>query len=740
MSMKKIFTLLAVLPVLGLGFINTASAQEPGSPPKVSIKVIPEFDSVKPGQTIAVAVEQTIEDHWHVYWKNPGDSGEATRIRWILPEGVTAGEIQWPIPERIAFGPLLNFGYNKQVSYLIDLNVPSDYKARTIQGTADVELLVCKDICIPETSQIKFEIPVAAPDATSAAVDAPYFTEIRKKIPETVAWQGMVEESNNALMLSFRADPEILPILSAAKSVEFYPEEWGLIQYPAPQEAKVENGQITLKIPRDTRPLSEVKEIKGVLVYQAADGTRKGFNVQTPVAALPNETVPASLAIDDDQAPAEYQPEDATAAQPAVVDEDTSLPKALLFAFLGGLILNLMPCVFPILSMKALSLVKMSEREQHQAVFSGIAYTLGVLACFALIAGVLIILQHAGENIGWGFQLQNPVVVLLLSYILFVVGLNLSGMFEFDLGFANIGGKLTRKKGYSGSFFTGALATVVATPCTAPFMGVALGYALLQPSAIALLIFLTLGFGLALPYLLLCIAPPLRKMLPRPGAWMETFRQFLAFPMFASAAWLLWVYGQQVEGYYTGLMALLGAVFIAMGIWMWKRAPQHQPARSFIRIISIAFMVVAVSIASISMAKIPASVTDVADNLTDAVPVQETIAFTPATLEKLLAGNDPVFVEMTASWCITCKVNEKIALTTEATRTLFKDHNVSYLQGDWTNQNPEITDFLKKYGRNGVPLYVFYGERDPTTHERPEAVVLPQLLTNGLVADLITNQ
>lgn len=732
MGMKNIFRFLALVPVLSFGLTFAAQAQTPDSPPKVQVRILPEFTSVKPGQTVALAVEQKIQDHWHVYWKNPGDSGEATRIRWILPEGVTAGDIQWPIPERIAFGPLLNFGYNKKATYLVDLNVPSNYAQDSIAVTADIELLVCSDICIPETKEIKIDIPVSKADAIPTATDAPLFADARAQIPETVAWQGMVEEANNALMLSFQADAEILPILSSAKAVEFYPEEWGLIQNPAPQTAKVENGQITLTIPRDTRPLTEVKEIKGMLVYETTDGVRKGFNVQTPLATLPVDNMAAAAtATDDDTAPAELPP---------TPGENTTLFQALLFALLGGLVLNLMPCVFPILSMKALSLVRMSDKQQHQAVFSGIAYTLGVMTSFALIAGCLILLQQAGQNIGWGFQLQNPVVVLLLSYLLFIVGLNLSGMFEFSGRIANIGQGLTHKKGYSSSFFTGTLATIVATPCTAPFMGIALGYALLQPPAVSLAIFLMLGFGLALPYLLLCILPPLRKMLPRPGEWMETFRQFLAFPMYASAAWLIWVYGQQVDGYYAGLMALLGAVFIAMAIWMWKRAPAHQPARSFIHFIAAVFMIVAVSIASISMAKMPIAVTQMEDGIEEAVVKHDTIPFSPKSFETLLAGKDPIFVEMTASWCITCKVNEKLALTTDATRKLFKDEKVTYIQGDWTNQNPEITNFLKSHGRNGVPLYVFYGSRDPTTNTRPEPVVLPQLLTNGLVADIVSNQ
>ena len=713
----------------------SAHADEPA---KVQNRVIPEFSSATPGQTLTLAIEQKMEDHWHVYWKNPGDSGESTRIRWILPDGVTAGETAWPLPERIAFGPLMNFGFNKKAIYLVDVNVPANYTAPTLPVTADIELLVCKDICIPETAQVKLDIPVAPSGAVPT--DEAYFKQARANIPQTVAWQGMVEEADNALMLSFRPDAEIVPELQSAKSISFFPDEWGLIQNPAPQKTSVENGQLTFNIPRDTRSLSEVKEIKGTIVVEKSDGTRTGFNVQTPIAALPQSAVPAALATDDDTAP-DVAPDTAAESDMSTMPgADTPLFQALLFAFFGGLILNLMPCVFPILSIKALSLVKMSDKEQRHAAMSGVAYTLGVLTCFAAIAGALIALQHAGQNIGWGFQLQNPIIVLLLSYVLFVVGLNLSGMFEFSGNLANVGQNLTRKNGYAGSFFTGALATIVATPCTAPFMGIALGYALLQPPIVALVIFLALGFGLALPYLLLTLFPPFRKILPRPGAWMETFRQFLAFPMFASAAWLVWVYGQQVDGYYAGLLALLGGVAIALGIWVWKRAPHHQPARSFVRGVAILFFISSISVATLSMAKMPVAIDGMsASNDTHALP-EMAAPFTPAAFETAISGKDPVFVEMTASWCITCKVNEKVALTTSETQKLFKDNNVVYLQGDWTNQNPQITDFLKSHGRNGVPLYVFYGERDPTTNQRPDPVVLPQLLTNGLVADIVTNQ
>ena len=722
--MKKFIALLSLLPLLAF---SPAHAQDAQSTAKhVQIQVIPEFSSVKPGQTIAIAIEEKIDDSWHVYWKNPGDSGEAIRINWTLPQGVTASDIQWPIPERIAFGPLLNFGYHSQVTFLSDLTVPAEYTGTEIPVTADIELLVCNDICIPETSKIDLKIPVNTNPAT--ATDSALFKEARSHIPETVAWQGMVEEANKNLMLSFRADPEILPLFSAAKKVEFFPEEWGLIQNPATQDAKVENGQITLKIPRDSRALSEVKEIKGLLVYESTDGTRKGFNVSTPIASMPTQNTIAPAAIVDTKPPAPTLP---------LPDNGSTLIQALFFAFLGGLVLNLMPCVFPVLSIKALSLIKLGDKEKSKAAFYGLSYTAGVLVCFGAIAGSLIFLQQAGEHIGWGFQLQNPILVLLLSYLLFLIGLNLSGFFEISGRIGNLGAGLTQKQGNVGTFFTGMLATIVATPCTAPFMGLALGYALLQPPAISLLIFMMLGLGLAMPYLLLCLFPPLRKMLPRPGAWMETFRQFLAFPMFASAAWLVWVYGQQVESYFGVLQALIGIVLLAFALWAWKRAPERKTARLFIRSIAVIGAIISILIASFSMQKMMHLETAITTKA-ETMPGEQ--AFSTKAFDTALSGKDPIFVDMTAAWCITCKVNEQVALATDATRKLFKDKNVVYFKGDWTNQNPEITDFLKTQNRNGVPLYVYYGPRDPTTNKRPDAVVLPQLLTPGLVQDTITNQ
>lgn len=704
------FSLLpAVLALVFTAFPGTAPAAPLNAPEYVATTIVPETTSVRPGDTLTLMVEQTIKPGWHTYWKNPGDSGEALTVTWTLPEGLSAGALQWPSPHRMPIGPLLNFGYSEKVRYLTDIAVPENYTGTSITLNADLAWLVCEEICIPETTKIDLSVPVT--QDTPVATDETAFKEARAAMPRTVAWPGMLEELDGSLMLSFTPDSEEVASLQGATDFAFFPEEWGLIQYAAPQTGGLEGNQIKLQLKRDTRALKDVPEIKGIITYVKADGTHEGVAVQVPIS----------------------QP-----AKTYKVTSDLTLPRALVFALLGGLILNLMPCVFPVLSIKALGLIRMSTHEQAHAVTHGIMYTLGILLSFAALAAVLISLQQAGAQIGWGFQLQNPVVVLLLSYLLFILGLNLAGFFEISGGgLTNVGSGLARKHGYSGSFFTGMLATIVATPCTAPAMGAAMGYALTQGPVTVIAISLALGFGLALPYLLLTCIPPLRKALPKPGHWMETFRQFLSFPMFGFAAWLLWVYSQQVDDI---LYALLGLVMIAFGIWMWRNAPVRREGRALVRLISILSFLIALAVAAVSMTRTPVPLVE--GQLTPEQPLMQHAGnwknFTQADFDAALKGNDPVFVNMTAAWCITCKVNEKVALAPQSTQDLFTAQKVTYFIGDWTNQNPEITKFLSVYGRNGVPLYVYVGSRDLTTNQRPEPVVLPQLLTPGLIEDIVT--
>ena len=560
------------------------------------------------------------------------------------------------------------------------LKIPQDAAKAPITLTAKIDILVCKEECIPEEGLyvLKLKDPSQATLPANAA-DA---------LPKPLSAPVTFSETNGDLILKTAAN---------ATHAEFFPDEWGVIVNAAKSETKSKDGQVTFRQKRDQRALSTFSELKGVLTLD---------NKSYVIAAKKDSSL-------------------ASSAAPKNL-ENAPLIQTILFALLGGVILNLMPCVFPVLSIKALSLVKISEKHPKLARMHGIAYTSGVITSFLAIAALLISLRAAGSEIGWGFQLQNPIVVTLLAWLLFVIGLNLAGLFEISGGLGNVGNKLTTSDNLKGSFFTGILATLVATPCTAPFMGVAIGVALLQPPAIALLIFATLGFGLALPYLALSFMPSLRKILPRPGAWMDIFKQFLAFPMFASTAWLIWVLSQQA-GSMGVFGAVMGLVFISFGIWLLRHAPRKKYWRYKVRILALASFIFAFFL-------LPA--THMEDMHEANAPANFSQAWSPEKLDASLNTRDPVFVEMTAAWCITCKVNHAVAIDRDATRKLFAAKHVHYLIGDWTNQDNRITEYLNSFGRNGVPVYIYYAAPD-ASGKRPAAKILPQVLTTGIVADAV---
>lgn len=716
MFLKNLLVLTSAAILFAPAIGHTEPVVKDGTPRYVETDLIPEFNSITEGQPLHLAITQKHTPGWHTYWKNPGDSGETTSIEWTLPKDFKAGEIIYPAPETQPTGPLVNFGFGHDETLLTSVDVPKVIEDDHVTLTAKISWLVCHDVCVPEMKEITLNLPVIK-DGTAPVANSPeIFTAARAAIPVPKPWQGMLEEQNQALTIKFQLDEDGQKMLAGAKDFFFFPEEWGIILNAEAQNIRVENNQLIVELRRDTRPLSDIQTLNAVLTFVSEKGDKESVALSIPVTA---KAVTAPVAV---------PPTSTTPAEP------TSFVQAIFLALLGGLILNLMPCVFPVLSLKALSLVKMSEKEQKHANLHGLLYTAGILVCFGSIAGLLIALQMAGQQIGWGFQLQNPIVILLLSYLLFTMALNLSGFFEIKSGpLANIGHKLASKHGYKGSFFTGVLATIVATPCTAPFMATAMGYALTQPPYIALTVFMALGLGLALPYLALCFVPALRKSLPKPGAWMETFRQFMSFPLFASVAWLIWVYAQQVDGGYGTILGLSGLILIAFGIWIARHEPRRQPWKTGIHALSISSIILAFMIAGFSH-------TDATQTKAEKESSVPHISFSTTELDTLIAGNDPIFVDMTASWCITCQVNERVAIYTDSTQTLFKQKNVQYVVGDWTNQNPEITAYLNHYGRNGVPLYVFYGGRDATTGKRPEPKILPQLLTSGLIADVINGE
>ncbi|HNQ91898.1 MAG TPA: protein-disulfide reductase DsbD family protein [Alphaproteobacteria bacterium] len=723
--MTKTGLIFALVAMFGLGGGSSAYADttKDGVPRYVTTNVIPEKDAIMAGETLTIAIQQLHAPEWHTYWKNPGDSGESTSISWRLPEGFKAGYLEHPAPHKIPYGPLMNYGFGGEVVLLTTITAPDHVQGEEVTLTADISWLVCKDICVPEFTKATLVLPVATVQNSAHETDPEFFAHVRAAMPQQVVWQGMLEEQDQTLELTFKPDEAALAELAHASDLFFFPEEWGILLNAAPQEFKVENGHLNIVVQRDTRPLSAIKDLKAVLRYTTENQIEKAVALDMAVTAAPMQ-----------------QKETTAAFTPLPSPEETvTIPQAIILAILGGLILNLMPCVFPVLSMKALSLVKMSSREQKHAALHGIFYTAGIMVCFAGIATALIALKSVGEEIGWGFQLQNPVVVLLLAYLLFVMALNMSGFFEFKGHlFSNIGHKLAAHHGYAGTFFTGMLATIVATPCTAPFMGTAMGFALTQPATLALSVFLALGLGLALPYLALCFIPALRHSLPKPGAWMETFRQFMAFPLYASVAWLVWVYAQQVSGDYGVLLSLTGLILIAFSVWITRHTPTKQPWKTGIHALSYSAIIIALLIVALSMMKAPEEMS--AANGNGNGHFLDSVAYTKQAYDDAIAGNEPVFVNMTAAWCITCKVNDKIALSTDSTKVLFEDKKIVYLMGDWTNRNSEITEFLASYGRSGVPLYVYVGPRDDASGERPAPQVLPQILTSGLVADVINGE
>jgi thiol:disulfide interchange protein DsbD len=703
----------AVLAALAAPVVGAEA--NPVSTDNATVTLVPERMSVQPGGTVTVGLHQDIREGWHTYWLNPGDSGEATRIDWRLPEEASAGDIIWPAPRRIPYGPLTNYGYSDEVLLLSELSVPADWPVgEPLAVEAHATWLICSDVCIPEEATLTLELPVSAEPGLANALWSSEFAEARAAVPAESPWPADYARAEDGIALRL-AGAELDP--GTVRDVYFFPYDWGVIDHAAPQPWRVEGGDLVLGMTQGMAPPQDDRPLEGVLTL--VEGLDQG-----PVRhAFALDARPAGEAIAM-PAGASAGPAGASAAG------GVTFPAAVGLALLGGLILNLMPCVFPVLSMKAMALVGQAHGEARHALLGGLAYTAGILASFAAVAGALIALQAGGAQIGWGFQLQSPMFVAVLAYILFAVGLSLSGVFTVGGSLAGAGSSLAGRGGPSGSFFTGVLATVVATPCTAPFMGAAIGFALAQPWAVSLAVFLALGLGLALPYLLLSLRPGLLRFLPRPGPWMDRLKQFLAFPMYASAAWLVWVLSLQA-GPDAVLAALGGMLAIAFAAWVWDAT--RDSARGW-RLSGVG-LAAGMAIAALALARGEVGLS----GESRAAPSERPAAaeserwerFSQARLAELRAEGRPVFVNVTAAWCITCLVNERIALSSDRVTEGMRDAGIVYLKGDWTNRDEEITRYLRSFGRSGVPLYVYY----PASPEA-EPRVLPQILTEAQVMDV----
>ncbi|MFN4087722.1 MAG: protein-disulfide reductase DsbD family protein [Alphaproteobacteria bacterium] len=671
-------------------------------------QLVAERDAV-PGETLRLGLRLRHEPKWHSYWSNPGDSGLPTEIDWSLPEGWRAGEIEWPAPHRLPSGPFVNYGFKGEFVLPVAVTVPADAQpGSSVRIEAHASWLACADICIPEEAALAIDLPVAgaAPAADPRWQDL--FERARREAPQPAPWDAAVDGDAETLLLRVDAAGLRRDRLSDVYFYAFDPEA---VEHAGAQRLAVDADGLTLAIPRGIAKGRPVGPIEGVLVLEKTlDGgtARQAFTLAAAVGSVAMPTFAAAGAV----------PGGGSATG------SVGLLQAVILALGGGLLLNLMPCVFPVLFIKALGIARLGAGERREVRLHGLVYTAGVLATFGLLAGGLIALQASGAVVGWGFQLQQPVVILLLAYLMTLIGLNLAGLFDITGG-ANLGAGLAARPGHRGAFFTGALAVIVATPCTAPFMGVALGFAVTQPPTIALAVFLALGLGMALPFLALSLFPALAGLLPKPGPWMEGFKQFLAFPMFATAAWLVWVLAQQAGP--TGvIVALGGMLLLAFGAWAWSLAPAGT-ARLAGRAVGVAAFAGALLLARFPMQR-PAQAGVVVAG--DGAVAWE--RFDPERIAGLRADGSAVLVNLTAAWCITCQVNERVALSSDKIGAALRSAGVVALKGDWTNGDPVITRYLSEFGRTGVPLYVLYPADASGT-----PTVLPQLLTEAIVLDAL---
>lgn len=670
--------LLLVLLVLLVLLSHFAVAKSSGwqQAPHIKAELISEYSTVTPGTSVRLLLHFIPDEHWHTYWQNPGDSGLATSIRWQLPDGITAGDIQWPVPRAFSIPPLVNYGFEGTTLLLTELTIAADYAADTLPILAKADWLVCEEICIPAEATFNLTLPVAE-QAIVAADYQQLFLQAEQSLPEKAGFAGQFDSAAGYFSAVIDWPHTSVP-------TTFFVAAGELVEHAAAQDISLSAGQLLLRQPLNTYFTAAPEQIEMILV-----SPEHRYNVWLDKAA-------SGLSVG------------VAEAQSSVPGQNLLL--VLLMAAAGGLILNLMPCVFPVLSLKALSIAANSQHRAQQRKDAWL-YSLGVVLSFVTLAVVLILLRAAGNAIGWGFQLQSPWLIGLLVYLLFALGLSLSGVVQFGLGLMNTGNSLTQAEGGKGSFFTGVLAVVVASPCTAPFMGSALGYAVTQPPVIAILVFVALGLGMALPFILLAYIPALARLLPKPGVWMDQLKQWLAYPLYLSAVWLLWVYGRQV-GLDAQALLLVGLVCIAAACWLWGRKQIGQGGVKT-TVLTVALLLIAIWLVLTIRP---------AQQQTTAAEGQHWQAWSAVELQQLREQGKPVLVNMTADWCITCLVNERVALNTESSKAALKLYDVTYLKGDWTRQDAEITAYLRQYQRDGVPLYVLYWPGKP-------AQVLPQILT-----------
>jgi len=634
------------------------------------IELLTESNSIEPGDELLVGFRFSLSPGWHTYWVNPGDAGEGASIKWNLPRDVKASEILWPGPERIPVEPLMTFGYEDEVVLLTKIYTT---KATDIPLTLNalVSWYTCKEICIPQEAEVSFPIKFGFKSPSSSNK---ILQQTLENVPTPFKGTYRVQNLDDSYIIQGQFDDN-----KQYDSIYFFPKVYGLTNYVESQLYEKNKDSFSLQV-KPSELKIEFKSFEGVLAAKK-DEKLSYFEINH------------SLGSNDSS-------------------QEFSVLTLIIFAFFGGLILNVMPCVFPILSIKILRFVEQSENSSYKTFKQGFLFSVGVIVSFLLIAALLLSLKSGGESIGWGYQLQSPIVVSLLFYLFIVMGYIFMSNIVIGSSLAKLS-LISSSKGDSlESFLTGVLAVIVASPCTAPFMGSAIGFALLQPSFYSILIFLGLGIGFSLPYLVLSAKPSLLSFLPKPGQWMETFKQFMAFPMWASALWLLWVLSSQVNSQEV-IQVLLGALIITAGLWLLEK---NKSESNWVKwMIRLPFVLLLIS----ALWLVPTT-------YSDSDETQDQLAYTPQLLEDLRDENNLVFLNFTADWCITCKVNEAVALKTSEVSKVLAEKNITYLEADWTRKDPIISKALEQYGRTGLPLYLLFpSEGDP--------LILPEILTEDIL-------
>lgn len=706
--------------------------------------LIAETSQLKAGTALSAGLHVKLEPGWHVYWKNPGDAGLPIRLGWNLPPGFSVDSLQWPTPERIAVEPMMNYGYGEEVVLPFTVHAPKTQGEGRVTLAAKAKWLVCKDICLPEEADLSLTLAwtgaVVDPAVESQAKGLIARFQDRLPLAKT-SWQTNAKRIGDFVHLALRTPSG----LKSPDSLWFFPSRGDWMEHAAAESLSRDGESLTLKLklfdPTGVLPA----RLQGVLAASSpvASGVKQtSFEVDIP---LLDSQSPAPLASGNAMAPlpevSELDPNAAVAAPPSsepVAGSAWELLLKLALAFAGGLILNLMPCVLPVLSLKIFDFVQRAGHARLKVFLHGLTFTAGVLVSFWLLAGLLLILRQGGEQLGWGYQLQSPPFLVVLCALFFFFSLNLFGVFEMGYLFTRLGQR--REKGPGGhlaSFMAGVTATVVATPCTAPFMGSAMGFAFTQSATVALAIFTFVGLGMASPYLLLSGFPGLMRILPKPGEWMEHLKQFMGFPLLATAIWLAWILGRQAG--LDALIALL-AVLLLGGLSAWIlgkwAALHHEISTRLIAVsVALAIFIPAFVLVLLFIHQMPdqgriESQPNKANSGLNEIPWQP---FRQDRLDSLIARGQPVLLDFTADWCLSCKVNEKIALQDPKVVAKLQELGVAALRGDWTRSDAAITAALAGYGRQSVPVYVLYSGKSPSDYR-----LLPELLSANIVLEALS--